>query len=95
METLLQVNTGQTVILGGLMQDELDNTDNSVPGFANLPLIGKAFKSNNDVRTKTELVIFLRPTIITNPSLDSSELKSFKQYLPTNEFPVAADEPAN
>jgi general secretion pathway protein D len=95
METLLQVNTGQTVILGGLMQDELDNTDNSVPGFANLPLIGKAFKSNNDVRTKTELVIFLRPTIINSPSLDSNELKSFKQYLPNNQFPVAADEPAN
>ncbi|HEY7985405.1 MAG TPA: pilus (MSHA type) biogenesis protein MshL [Methylophilaceae bacterium] len=95
METLLQVNTGQTVILGGLMQDELDNTDNSVPGFANLPLVGKAFKSNNDIRTKTELVIFLRPTIITSPNLDSTELKSFKQYLPNNQFPVAADEPAN
>jgi general secretion pathway protein D len=95
METLLQVRTGQTVILGGLMQDERDNTDNSVPGFANLPLIGKAFKSNNDLRTKTELVIFLRPTIITSPNLDSDELKSFKQYLPNNQFPVAADEPAN
>jgi general secretion pathway protein D len=95
METLLQVSTGQTVILGGLMQDEKDNTDNSVPGFANLPLIGKAFKSNNDLRTKTELVIFLRPTIVTSPNLDSDELKSFKQYLPSNQFPVAADEPAN
>ncbi len=95
METLLQVTTGQTVILGGLMQDEQNNTDNSVPGFANLPLIGKAFKSNNDVRTKSELVIFLRPTIITNPNLDSDELKSFKRYLPNNQFPVAADEPAN
>jgi len=95
METLLQVTTGQTVILGGLMQDEQNNTDNSVPGFANLPLIGKAFKSNNDIRTKSELVIFLRPTIITNPNLDSNELKSFKQYLPNNQFPVAADEPAN
>ena len=95
METLLQVSTGQTVILGGLMQDEQNNTDNSVPGFANLPLIGKAFKSNNDVREKSELVIFLRPTIITNPNLESEELKSFKQYLPNNQFPVAADEPAN
>jgi general secretion pathway protein D len=95
METLLQVSTGQTVILGGLMQDEQDNVTDSVPGVSSVPLIGGLFKGKDDNRTKTELVIFLRPTVISNPSLDSAELKDFKQFLPNNQFPVAADEPAN
>lgn len=95
IESLLQVSSGQTVVLGGLMQDNVANTSDSVPGVSNLPLIGKLFKGKDDTRTKTELVIFLRPTVITNSSLESEELKSFKQYLPENQFPVASDEPAN
>ncbi|MFM9913152.1 MAG: pilus (MSHA type) biogenesis protein MshL [Methylophilaceae bacterium] len=95
MESLLQVSSGQTVVLGGLMQDNQTNSSDSVPGVSDLPLVGKLFKGKDDNRTKTELVIFLRPTVITNASLESEELKSFKQYLPENQFPVAADEPAN
>jgi general secretion pathway protein D len=95
METLLQVNTGQTVVLGGLMQDEQDNVTDTVPGVSSLPLLGALFKGKDNNRTKTELVIFLRPTIVTSPSLDSNELKSFKQYLPENQLPVATDEPVN
>lgn len=95
IESLLQVTSGQTVVLGGLMQDNVANTTDSVPGVSNVPLIGKLFKGKDDTRTKTELVIFLRPTIIPSASLESEELKSFKQYLPENQFPVESDEPAN
>ena len=95
IESLLQVASGQTVVLGGLMQDNLTNTSDSVPGISSLPLVGKLFKGKDDQRTKTELVIFLRPTVISNPSLESEELKSFKQYLPEQQFPVANDESAN
>lgn len=95
MESLLQVNSGQTVVLGGLMQDNLTNSSDSVPGLSNIPVLGKAFKGKDETRRKTELVIYLRPTVITDPSLESRELNSFKQYLPENQFPVAADEPVN
>jgi MSHA biogenesis protein MshL len=95
IESLLQVSSGQTVVLGGLMQDTQTNTSDSVPGISELPLVGKLFKGKDDNRTKTELVIFLRPTVVTNASLESDELKSFKQYLPEQQFPVASDEPAN
>ncbi len=95
MESMLQVNSGQTVVLGGLMEDTVDKNSDSVPGISKLPLLNKLFKSRDDTVKKTELVIFLRPTVIPNASLESEELKSFKQFLP-DQLPVTAvDEPAN
>lgn len=95
MESLLQVDSGQTVVLGGLMQDQVQNKDNNVPGIAKLPLIGKLFQAKDDTRKKTELVIFLRPIVIPNASLESSELNKFKQFLPSHSPEPVSDEPAN
>jgi general secretion pathway protein D len=83
MESMLQVNSGNTVILGGLMQDEITGTNNGVPGLMKLPAVGKAFSARDQLNRKTELVIFLRPTVISNASLESDELSTYKQYLPT------------
>ncbi len=95
MESVLQMETGQTVVLGGLMQDDIAKTTDAVPGASKLPLLGDLFKGKDDKVSKTELVIFLRPTVIPDPNLESNELKSFKQYLPEQYLPVASDEPAN
>lgn len=82
MESVLQVGSGQTIVMGGLMQDKINNQDKNIPTLSKLPLVGDLFKAKNDTTTKTELVIFIRPTVITNASLESQELQSFKQYLP-------------
>jgi general secretion pathway protein D len=95
MESMLQVNSGQTVVLGGLMEDTVDKNADAVPGISKLPLIGKLFQGKNDTVKKTELVIFLRPTVIPNASLESDELKSFKQFLPEQQLSATTDEPAN
>jgi len=95
MESVLQVDSGQTVVLGGLMQDEVKNADKNLPKLSTLPLIGNLFQAKDDARKKTELVIFLRPTVIKNNSLESDELKSYKQFLPEQQLSVTADEPAH
>lgn len=64
MESLLQVANGQTIVMGGLMQNKTDKNNRGVPLFSTLPLIGNLFSYRDDVLTKTELVIFLRPTVI-------------------------------
>ena len=92
MESMLQVPSGNTVILGGLMQDEITNTSNGIPGISKAPVIGNAFKAKDENATKTELVIFLRPTVITNPSLESDELQTYKQYLPAQQLEKALEE---
>ena len=91
MESMLQVPSGNTVILGGLMQDEILNNNNGVPGVSNVPVIGNAFKAKDNNTTKTELVIFLRPTVITNASLESDELAHYKQYLPAQALERASE----
>lgn len=95
MESMLQVSSGQTVVLGGLMEDEVTKNADAVPGMSKLPLIGKLFQGKDDTIKKTELVIFLRPTVVPNASLESDELKSFKQFLPDQLPPIASDESAN
>ena len=86
MESMLQIDSGNTAILGGLMQDEIIRKTDKVPGLSDVPGVGVVFKGKNDATRKTELVIFLRPTVITNASLESDELQSYKQYLPDQQL---------
>jgi general secretion pathway protein D len=82
MESVLQVGSGQTVILGGLMEDDVSFAREQIPVLGNIPEIGEAFRFRNERAQKRELVIFIRPTVITNPSLESDELKFFQRFLP-------------
>lgn len=96
MESMLKVNSGNIAILGGLMQDDSTDTSDKIPGASKVPFFGKLFGSQAKTRTKVELVIFLRPTVIANASLESEELNKFKQFLPENYVaePVTTDESA-
>jgi general secretion pathway protein D len=82
MESLLRVNSGQVAVIGGLMQDSIDQSERSVPLVGNLPLIGNFFSYRDDRVEKTELIIFLRPTVIDQANLDG-DMKRFRQYLRT------------
>ena len=66
IESLLQVLDGRTVVLGGLMQNEQESSKNGIPGLSRLPGVGRLFSYTSDELIKTELVIFLRPTIVAN-----------------------------
>lgn len=92
MESLLQINSGSTAVLGGLMQDEITRNSDQVPGLSSIPGVGEAFKGRNESNRKTELVIFLRPTVILNASLESDELQSYKQYLPAQQLQNVLEE---
>lgn len=72
IETLLKVRNGRTVILGGLMQNEHESKKDGVPGLSRIPKIGSLFSYTRDKLVKTELVIFLKTTIIAANSYPSS-----------------------
>jgi general secretion pathway protein D len=82
MESVLQLVSGQTAILGGLMQDTLTRNTDQIPGLGSIPRIGEAFQFRDDNVQKSELVIFIRPTVVKNPSLDSEELRRLQKFLP-------------
>jgi general secretion pathway protein D len=82
MESVLQLVSGQTAILGGLMTDDVERNTDQIPGLGNIPRIGEAFQFRNDAVVKTELVIFIRPVLVRDPSLDSEELRHLRKFLP-------------
>ena len=66
MESLLQVADGRTIIMGGLMQNKIDKKTKSIPGLSKFKRLNKFLSYRDHNFTKTELVIFLRPTIVKN-----------------------------
>ena len=89
IESVLQVGSGQTIILGGLMQDDVQRNRTQVPGADEIGAAGELFRFRSERVTKSELVIFLRPIVVANPSLESNDLKFFQRFLPQPEPPPA------
>ena len=85
MESVMLVENGNIAVLGGLMEDEKNNSDSAVPWFHNIPLIGSLFTQRDDIARKTELVIFLRPVIIREASIEG-DYKNFRAQLPVADF---------
>jgi general secretion pathway protein D len=84
MESLLQVRSGQTVILGGLIQDDSNDARDGVPVLSRPKGFGALFGQHERTNSQTELVIFLRPIVVSNPTLESDELRQFQRLLPSN-----------
>ncbi len=85
MESILKVDSGQTAIMGGLMEDVVSKSTDGIPGLSRLPGIGDIFSHRDDKTTKTELVIFLRPAVVKDASLDG-DYKAYRSYLPDENF---------
>ena len=82
-ESVMRVGSGQLAILGGLMQDTRSKDDESVPGASEVPVFGELFNFREREQIKTELVVFLRPTVIRSPDVNA-DLADFKAFLPEN-----------
>lgn len=87
MESVLNIASGNVAILGGLMQEDQRDFTDRVPGLASIPMVGYAFQGKNQAAKKTELVVFLRPTVIGQADVKSGDLKPFESLLPES-FPA-------
>jgi general secretion pathway protein D len=85
MESVLKIENSQIAVMGGLMQDSANNLTDAVPSLSNIPFIGELFKQRNDSTEKTELVIFLRPMVIKNASIDG-DFSAYRESLPSQNF---------
>jgi MSHA type pilus biogenesis protein MshL len=84
-DSILRLQSGETAVLAGLMQDQVENTDTGIPGLRSIPIIGEALSSRSDLTRKTELVIFLRASVIRDPSIDG-DFRRFGDQLPGGDF---------
>ena len=83
IKTSVLVDDKQIVVLGGLISDELHENKSKIPLIGDLPILGHLFKNTNSDFTKTNLMVFLRPTIVrdkaTNQALTGSRYKDIRQ----------------
>jgi MSHA biogenesis protein MshL len=85
MESMMKVNSGQIAVLGGLIQDSISDVQDRVPFLAEIPIIGGLFTQRNKSNVKTELVIFLRPVVVKDPSVDG-DYRAFRGSIPDESF---------
>ncbi|MGC2167371.1 MAG: pilus (MSHA type) biogenesis protein MshL [Gallionella sp.] len=85
MESVLKIENNQIAVMGGLMQDSVNNLTDEVPFLASIPVFGNFFKQRNDKNEKTELVIFLRPIVIKDASIDA-DYKAYRESLPDKDY---------
>ena len=86
LESILKVNNADIAIMGGLMQDSSQQNKQGIPVLSQLPLLGDLFSYRSDNYSKSELIIFLRPTVIKDASL-SGDLQNYRIYLPDSSVP--------
>ncbi len=89
-ETFLRIPSGQTAILGGLMKDSAKLTRGGIPLLSRVPIVGDAFSYRADEVKKSELVIFIRPVVIKDASVDT-DLADYRKLLPDGKFFKDAD----
>ncbi|MBF0489195.1 MAG: type IV pilus secretin PilQ [Candidatus Omnitrophica bacterium] len=72
-KTKVMIRDGQTLVIAGLVKDTVETTKSKVPFLGDMPFFGQAFKKSNDHKTKTELIIFLTPHIITANAIGANK----------------------
>jgi general secretion pathway protein D len=85
MESVLRLENGQVAVLGGLMEDRASRSEDAIPGVRNVPGVGQIFSQRADENVKTELVIFLRATVIRDPSIEG-DFRGLRSLLPRDDF---------
>ena len=66
LESTIAVNSGETLVLGGLIRDRNEKQNSGIPGLRQLPLIGKLFSSNSQQNRRTELLVLITPRVSRN-----------------------------
>jgi len=64
IESNVLVDDGQIIVLGGLIEDRIEGSVDKVPGLGDVPVFGQLFRYDSRKRTKTNLLVFLRPVIV-------------------------------
>lgn len=89
MESIIKVPSGQIAVMGGLMQDSVNNNRDGVPLLSRIPVVGDAFSYRDDTTTKSELVIFIRPIVVKSASVNG-DYKDYRSFLPDGK-PLSKD----
>jgi general secretion pathway protein D len=88
VSTTVLIEDGGIVVLGGLIEDDLSKGETRVPYLGNIPIIGLLFKTRNETSAKNNLMIFIRPKILREPSQAAFETDLKYNYMQDQQTPV-------
>lgn len=80
IDSIVRMSSGQTLVMGGLMRDSNSVVEESVPVLGDIPYVGNLFKNHTDTVTKTELVIFLKATLIPDSNVHETDVDLYKKF---------------
>ena len=92
IETTVTAQNRQTIVLGGLIQDDIVETVSGVPGLRRIPLLGRLFRSETTKNAKRHLLVFLRPTVLESDA--DIEAETNRKYSGIWQIQIDADEGA-
>ena len=95
VESTVLVDDGQIVVIGGLIQDSFRDSTEKVPLLGDIPLIGSLFRYSSRSRNKTNLMIFLRPTVLRDGASSTTLTNDRYQYIIGEQRKVKADPSSN
>jgi general secretion pathway protein D len=81
IESNVLVDDGQIIVLGGLIEEQLQDGTEKVPGLGDIPIVGNLFKYQTRHNVKTNLMVFLRPTVIRNAEQSNSVVADRYDYI--------------
>lgn len=81
INTTVLVNSGQTIVLGGLIDNDVQESQQKIPLLGDIPWLGRLFSSSATTKRKTNLMVFIRPSIITDTSEINSVSSSKYNYM--------------
>ncbi len=88
LDTSIAVNSGDTILLGGLISEDDQTSEDGVPGLSRIPILGKLFGSTRKETQRTELIVLITPQVMNN-SEDAREIteeykRQFQGLVPLN-----------
>jgi type II secretory pathway component GspD/PulD (secretin) len=85
IETRVMIPSGHTLVLGGLVQDDVRSGNTKVPVLGDLPVVGYLFRSDTKTRQKSNLLVFLTPTIVQEEDFQPTQSDFLKHPVPTKD----------
>ena len=93
INTTVIVEDGGTLVLGGLIQEQVDETQQRVPLLGRIPLIGALFRSDSTTKKKTNLMVFIRPTILRDDDTAAFETNAKYNYIRDEQLGIRPKRP--
>jgi general secretion pathway protein D len=83
VHSTVAVTSGQTVLLGGLISEKVNNTKNGIPGLNQIQFLGDLLGNTDNTKTRSEIIIFIRPQLIRNSVTARAVTQEFRDKLTT------------